>query len=142
MVVDFYCVNMLLLVTAQLTSRLDDAPPCVQTPQCCDSGFYTLDVCGCCLTCAKPEGAVCGGPFRIAGQCAAGLRCLRQCSGPDFVCDDDLFNERGSCVNGNNASDLLRFVKQNSNVTAAVLDNIPSGEQKYSSIDRKYLNTF
>ena len=69
----------MLLVTAQLTSRLDDAPPCVQTPQCCDSGFYTLDECGCCLTCAKPEGAVCGGPFRIAGQCAAGLRCLRQC---------------------------------------------------------------
>ena len=74
-----YNVIYLLLVTAQLTSRLDDAPPCVQTPQCCDSGFYTLDECGCCLTCAKPEGAVCGGPFRIAGQCAAGLRCLRQC---------------------------------------------------------------
>lgn len=195
----------------------------MQTPQCCDSGFYTLDECGCCLTCAKPEGAVCGGPFRIAGQCAAGLRCLRQCGqssqlllrapaaaaaglwarvtfiavpdvstaecksvtgadcvfpftykgqtykkcttadsdngaawcatevnplnnevvenkwqdcqegcpGTDFVCNDGfLFNEMGSCVNGNNASDLLRFVKQNSDL-AAVLDDIPSGEQKY-----------
>merc|ERR550532_670976 len=52
--------------------------PC-QTPVCCDSGFYTLDECGCCLTCAKDENQECGGPFRIAGQCAAGLRCLRQC---------------------------------------------------------------
>merc|ERR1711976_125381 len=54
------------------------AAPC-QTPVCCDSGFYTLDECGCCLTCAKAEDQECGGPFRIAGQCAAGLRCLRQC---------------------------------------------------------------
>lgn len=52
--------------------------PC-QTPECCDSGHYTTDECGCCLTCAQPEDAPCGGPFHTTGTCAAGLRCLRQC---------------------------------------------------------------
>jgi len=52
--------------------------PC-QTPTCCDSGYYTTDACGCCLTCAQPEEAPCGGPFKTTGTCAAGLRCLRQC---------------------------------------------------------------
>jgi len=52
--------------------------PC-QTPVCCPSGMYTLDECGCCLTCAKDFGETCGGPFQTAGTCARDLRCLRQC---------------------------------------------------------------
>jgi len=46
---------------------------------CCESGAYTLDECGCCLTCAKDEGTKCGGPFGVSGTCASNLRCLRQC---------------------------------------------------------------
>jgi len=76
-------IRLLLLVAACLAvaeslSCSCGSSPC-QTPVCCDSGYYTLDECGCCLTCAKAEDEVCGGPFRIAGNCAAGLRCLRQC---------------------------------------------------------------
>merc|ERR1712158_244392 len=52
--------------------------PC-QTPVCCPSGMYTLDECGCCLTCAKDFGETCGGPFQTAGTRARDLRCLRQC---------------------------------------------------------------
>merc|ERR1711892_1437204 len=52
--------------------------PC-QTPVCCEPGQYTLDACGCCLTCAKDEAQKCGGPFRTEGTCAGGLRCLRKC---------------------------------------------------------------
>jgi len=52
--------------------------PC-QTPACCPSGRYTWDECGCCLVCAKAEGETCGGPFRVAGTCQEGSRCLRQC---------------------------------------------------------------
>jgi len=52
--------------------------PC-QTPVCCESGMYTPDECGCCLTCAKDLGDQCGGPFQISGTCARDLRCLRQC---------------------------------------------------------------
>ena len=36
-----------------------------QTPVCCPSGMYTLDECGCCLTCAKDFGEKCGGPFQV-----------------------------------------------------------------------------
>ena len=36
-----------------------------QTPVCCPSGMYTLDECGCCLTCAKDFGETCGGPFQV-----------------------------------------------------------------------------
>ena len=36
-----------------------------KTPVCCPSGMYTLDECGCCLTCAKDFGETCGGPFQV-----------------------------------------------------------------------------
>ena len=65
--------------------------PC-QTPTCCDSGYYTLDECGCCLTCAKAKDEVCGGPFEIAGACATGLRCLRQCG--QYQC---IFSYKNDC---------------------------------------------
>jgi len=97
--------------------------PC-QTPVCCDSGYYTLDECGCCLTCAKAEDEVCGGPFRIAGNCAAGLRCLRQCDGSDWCNENFLFNMEGVCVNGNEAPELLRQAQ--AGPLAAILDDIPS----------------
>ena len=68
----------LSLAVGQSLSCSCGTSPC-QTPVCCQSGSYTLDECGCCMTCAKAEQEVCGGPFRINGNCAAGLRCLRQC---------------------------------------------------------------
>jgi len=57
--------------------------PC-KTPLCCESGQYSLEACGCCLTCAKTEGQKCGGHFGVSGNgasgtCASGYRCLRQC---------------------------------------------------------------
>merc|ERR1712106_624422 len=64
--------------TAFALSCACGSSPC-QTPVCCESGEYTKDECGCCLTCAKAEGQRCGGPFRIAGTCSDNLRCLRQC---------------------------------------------------------------
>jgi len=59
-------------------------PPCglsgpCQDPACCDSGFLVKDVCGCCMTCAKPQDDTCGGPFNSGGTCAQGLSCLRSC---------------------------------------------------------------
>merc|ERR1711981_1069583 len=128
----FQGVNMIRLLVlvagcvalAQSLSCACGSSPC-QTPVCCDSGFYTLDECGCCLTCAKAEDEVCGGPFRIAGNCAAGLRCLRQCecksvqgnncifpfqykgvtynscTNTELKCNEGfLFNMEGVCVNG------------------------------------------
>jgi len=74
-------LNMLLrilLLAAFALSCACGSSPC-QTPVCCESGEYTKDECGCCLTCAKAEGQRCGGPFRIAGSCSDNLRCLRQC---------------------------------------------------------------
>jgi len=74
----------LLLLLAICTSAVTSLScicggfPC-QTPVCCQSGTYTLDECGCCLTCAKDEGEKCGGPFQISGTCAKDLRCLRKC---------------------------------------------------------------
>ena len=39
------------------------------------SGYYTPDLCYCCLTCAKTEGDTCGGVWGSAGRCAPYLRC-------------------------------------------------------------------
>ena len=74
-------VRCVLCSLAGLTAGLScscGVSPC-QTPACCPSGRYTWDECGCCLVCAKAEGETCGGPFRVAGTCQEGSRCLRQC---------------------------------------------------------------
>merc|ERR1712083_1277020 len=76
-------MGALLLIVASVAavsglSCFCGTAPC-QTPTCCDSGRYTKDACGCCLTCAQPEDGDCGGPFQTTGTCAAGLRCLRKC---------------------------------------------------------------
>ena len=52
---------------------------CPEPPRCCDSGYYTLDTCGCCLTCAKSELQQCGGPNDVQGICGEGLGCLKTC---------------------------------------------------------------
>ena len=75
------CVS--LAVGSALSCNCGSSP--CRTPVCCTSGYYTLDECGCFLTCAKAEDEECGGPFRIAGNCAAGLRCLRQCGGQEMI---------------------------------------------------------
>ena len=49
---------------------------CPPPPHCCESGMYTYDECGCCLTCAKSELQPCG---VSNGQCAKGLQCLKPC---------------------------------------------------------------
>ena len=49
---------------------------CPPPPNCCESGVYAYDECGCCLTCAKLELQPCGS---IGGQCAKGLQCLKTC---------------------------------------------------------------
>ena len=73
---------------------------CPPPPHCCESGMqtnvdcfndhlikrqlttgqYTFDECGCCMTCAKAELQVCGGPNESSGKCAQGLSCLKTCS--------------------------------------------------------------
>ena len=53
---------------------------CPPPPHCCESGFYTFDECGCCMTCAKAELQECGGPSNSRGKCAKGLACLKTCS--------------------------------------------------------------
>lgn len=53
---------------------------CPPPPHCCESGMYTYDECGCCLTCAKSELQPCGGPNGVGGKCAKGLSCLKTCS--------------------------------------------------------------
>ena len=53
---------------------------CPPPPHCCESGQYTKDECGCCLTCAKSELQPCGGPSGAHGKCSSGLQCLKTCS--------------------------------------------------------------
>ena len=53
---------------------------CPPPPHCCESGQYTKDECGCCLTCAKSELQPCGGPSGAHGKCESGLQCLKTCS--------------------------------------------------------------
>merc|ERR1712098_410534 len=78
MILRIICLLFAFVHAAWSLSCACGSSPC-QTPVCCESGEYTLDECGCCLTCAKAEGQRCGGPFRIAGTCGQDLRCLRQC---------------------------------------------------------------
>lgn len=58
---------------------------CPPPPHCCESGQYTFDECGCCLTCAKSELQECGGPSGSKGRCAKGLACLKTCGNCIFV---------------------------------------------------------
>lgn len=53
---------------------------CPPPPHCCESGQYTFDECGCCMTCAKSELQECGGPSESRGKCSEGLACLKTCS--------------------------------------------------------------
>ena len=52
---------------------------CPEPPRCCESGYYTFDECGCCMTCAKAELQDCGGPSGSRGKCSKGLACLKTC---------------------------------------------------------------
>lgn len=79
--------------------------PC-QTPVCCDSGYYTLDDCGCCLTCAKAQDEICGGPLNIEGQCATGLRCLRQCGQFQII-----YSGKSDTINTNNCVSECQTVR-------------------------------
>lgn len=78
-------ILLLVVLVGLYEAEALSCPPCgkypCQDPVCCESGFYTKDVCGCCTTCAKPEGEVCGGPWgSSSGTCARGSRCLRNCA--------------------------------------------------------------
>jgi len=77
-----FFVHLLVIGSLRVAAGLSCLPcgrlPC-QVPACCPSGRYTLDPCGCCLTCAKAEGETCGGPWETAGTCARGLHCKRDC---------------------------------------------------------------
>ena len=52
---------------------------CPPPPNCCESGMYSYDECGCCLVCAKSELRSCGGGQNNQGYCAKGLACLKTC---------------------------------------------------------------
>lgn len=52
----------------------DRTRPCVKPINC--KGGLVKGVCGCCDVCAKTQGERCGGPWRIHGHCAKGLKCL------------------------------------------------------------------
>jgi len=59
---------------------------CPPPPHCCESGMYTFDECGCCMTCAKAELQECGGPSGSRGKCSKGLTCLKTCSKSRHSC--------------------------------------------------------
>ena len=78
---------LLLLSPAPASSCLCHVVPhfaCPPPPHCCESGMYTFDECGCCMTCAKAELQECGGPSGDKGNCAQGLQCLKTCGEKTF----------------------------------------------------------
>ena len=62
---------------------------CAPPPDHCLHG-HVLDVCDCCLLCAKPENATCQGPFGQFGRCADGLVCMTQPLPGEAVSEHDL----------------------------------------------------
>ena len=68
---------------------------CPPPPNCCESGVYAYDECGCCLTCAKSELQPCGS---IGGQCAKGLSCLKTCGNYYLQADDRSFEKKMGLV--------------------------------------------
>ncbi len=82
-VVLFYAALYLNLLVNDVEACLCRVIPnysCPPPPHCCESGEYTFDECGCCMTCAKAELQECGGPSEENGKCASGLQCLKTCS--------------------------------------------------------------
>jgi len=54
-------------------------------PVSCKGGTVS-GICGCCDTCAKVEGEICGGPWNGLGSCDAGLECKKpETDYPDFA---------------------------------------------------------
>ena len=73
------CVWLLLPLPQPVEACLCHVIPhfqCPPPPRCCESGYYALDDCGCCLSCAKAELQECGS---TRGKCSKGLRCLKTC---------------------------------------------------------------
>ncbi|CAB4054633.1 unnamed protein product [Lepeophtheirus salmonis] len=64
---------------------------CPPPPHCCESGQYTFDECGCCLTCAKAELQACGGPNDSSGKCSTDLACLKTCTSCKTIGFDSKF---------------------------------------------------
>jgi len=69
-----FFISACLAVGDSLYCTPCDEASCTK-PSCCPSGYYTPDMCSCCLTCAKTEGDTCGGLWGSAGRCAPYLRC-------------------------------------------------------------------
>jgi len=78
------------VLVALVVQKLDPVYPCLclllgssykcpEPPSCCESGYYALDECGCCMKCAKAELQTCGGASSISGRCGDGLQCLKTC---------------------------------------------------------------
>ena len=132
----YLLLPLLALMASKPGSSSFSCAPCesfpCQIPDCCESGYLTSGVCGCCDVCARPEGAGCGGPWGdIKRKCAHGTRCLRSCTPKDTFCfrTGNLFNyAEGRCVNGLDAEELLNTFKNKG--VAARLDDDFSEDQK------------
>merc|ERR1719239_93367 len=92
----FSFVSLLLLVvwipSGSTLDCLGCPRKCLDEPKCCDSGYTTHDVCGCCKVCAQPVYGKCGGSWGFDGACATGLQCVRVCG------EKGCFGETGTCV--------------------------------------------
>ena len=93
-----------------------------QTPTCCDSGYLTKDVCGCCLVCASAEGKACGGLWGFSGTCVGGTRCLTKCE--DWM---SCQWTDGVCLQENEAKDIFEQMQQN-NETGNLSRDYGSGQ--------------
>ncbi|XP_032811712.2 cysteine-rich motor neuron 1 protein-like [Petromyzon marinus] len=74
------CLLQLLLLLASVGPRSTAALTCVCNRASCAEprgcrGSAVLDVCRCCLVCARQAGETCGGTFALHGTCDRGLRC-------------------------------------------------------------------
>ena len=70
------CTTLLLLVAMEAAGL--SCPPCEEMTcsQATCRGGKVLDICGCCMICAKVEGEACGGQWRNQGRCDTHLACV------------------------------------------------------------------
>ena len=70
-----FCASFGVASAFQCASQCNRTLNCPQVRTNCTHG-QALDVCGCCLECAKGENESCNGLYYEFGRCADGLHCV------------------------------------------------------------------